>query len=610
MVPVPPDPPPDEGRSPARSPAGGSLALTVLVGLVLLSPWPFGSVHPVATRAIAIVALATTLVALAVQRLAARRPAAPASDGLSRLAFAAVGLWLLGSLQLVPIPQGLHALVARGSAGVWHPAERAAAEALGAGPFPISVYPAATTRWLVLFAAVAGLALAATPALHGRRRFLAVSVATVGSATAVSLYAFLARLWFGDRVFGTYESLVRPFGPFVSKNHFAGYVEMAALLAVGLATGLAAESRDRSGALSWIGGPRAGRIVGAWAVAAILVLAVPVSLSRGGVVSLAAGLLAFVLLRTASGGAAQDGAGRRRDAARRTTLALAAGFGAVALVVAALAVVLPESARARIGTIAQGGGDGSSSYRVSLWRDTLRLAASSPLLGSGLGAYADAIPRFKTGAGDVRVEHAESDVLELAAESGLLGLSTAAAALVLVFRTGWRRIRLDPHRLSRAVRMGGLAALAALTAHSFLDFNLRIPSNALLAALVTAIVLSPASDEDEESDTPRRTNLRPLAFAAVATLSLVAALAVPWTDSRSFADGLSLRTGTLRRSTAEREVVSHLRQRPADAEAWLVLAWLRLTDGQEPPRPLTEHALRLDPTDVRLQRAAARIVTR
>ncbi len=50
-------------------------------------------------------------------------------------------------------------------------------------------------------------------------------------------------------------------------------------------------------------------------------------------------------------------------------------------------------------------------YRVGIWRDSLRLAVASPLVGTGFGAFEDAIPRFKTVAGDLRVEHAENDYL-------------------------------------------------------------------------------------------------------------------------------------------------------------------------------------------------------
>ncbi len=579
-------------RSPLPSLAESRIALATLVGLVLASPWLFGGVHPLTARAIATVALATTLTVAALS--IARRQAWPMDRDVGRIAGVVFLLCLLGALQLVPLPPIVHAALAPGSAAVWHPLEPVAAAVLGPGPHPISVFPAATARWLAFFPAIVGLALASLPALRGRERLLSVALPVIGSATLIALYAFVARLWFGNLLFGRYESLIRPFGPFVSKNHFSGYVEMSALLAVGLATGLAAEDRDGSGLWSWIASPRANRVVAAWAAAAVLVFAVPVSLSRGGVVSLGVGLLVFVLLRIASTAAAH----------RRS---LGAVFGSTVLLACALAVVLPDAARARIGTILQGGGDGSSSYRLGLWRDTLRLAASSPLVGSGLGAYADAIPRFKTGAGDVRVEHAESDILEVAAETGLAGVSLAAAALALVFRVGWRRVREDPHRLSRAMRTGGLAALVALAVHSLFDFNLRIPSNALLAALLAALVLSPVSPAPDRADATPRAPGWPVCFVVLTTLTLLATIAVPWGDSRDFAVGLSLRTGSLRRATAEREVVSHLRWRPADAEAWLLLAWLRLDHHGEEGAALANRARWLDPTDRRVVDAAARL---
>ena len=43
------------------APAGSKVALAVLVALVVLSPWPFGSVHLRTTQAIALVSLATAL---------------------------------------------------------------------------------------------------------------------------------------------------------------------------------------------------------------------------------------------------------------------------------------------------------------------------------------------------------------------------------------------------------------------------------------------------------------------------------------------------------------------------------------------------------------------
>ena len=50
-----------------------------------------------------------------------------------------------------------------------------------------------------------------------------------------------------------------PFGPFVSKNHFAGWTEMAALLTAGLALGLADEARRRG--RDWTADARAGGVI-------------------------------------------------------------------------------------------------------------------------------------------------------------------------------------------------------------------------------------------------------------------------------------------------------------------------------------------------------------
>ena len=148
------------------------------------------------------------------------------------------------------------------------------------------------------------LALAAVPALRVRRLLLRATVAIVAGGVAVALYALVAKLAFGNKLYGIWSvPTVAPFGPFVNKNHFAGYVELAALLAVGLASGLASEARRGPDALSWIESRRARWVVAAWGAAVILILAVAVSLSRGGVVSLAAGLVTFAGLRL--GGRAQ-----------------------------------------------------------------------------------------------------------------------------------------------------------------------------------------------------------------------------------------------------------------------------------------------------------------
>jgi O-antigen ligase len=576
----------------APTPAGSRVALAVLVGLVILSPWPFGSVHLRTTQAIALVLLATALGVFVWDGWRGELQLPPRG-----LLWPLLGLWALAVLQLIPLPPSLHAWLAPGSAAVWHPDVPAAAAVLGPGPHPVSLYPEATRRWLAFASGVVALALAAAPALRERRIQLRASIAVVAGALVVTAYGLVARLAFGDKLFGTWSvPTVAPFGPFVSKNHFAGYVELAALVAVGLATGLADEARRSEGGLSWIDSHRAKWVVLAWGAALVLVLAVPVSLSRGGVVSLTAGLASFVLLR----GWARKGA--RLSATR--LVAVLAGLGAAGLLFVA---VLPTEARDRVLTLAGITSDQSGSYRLALWRDTLRLAASSPFVGSGFGAYEDALPRFKTAAGGFRVQHAENDHLELLAEGGLLAGVLGAIAVLALALLGLRAVRGTEHRLARSLFAAALAGIATVYAHSAFDFNLRIPSNALMASFLAAACVSALLPAAEPASSGSRA-LRSGA-ACVVLISLFIAFVVPWSDPRWDPAALGRVTAParsdLRRLALESDAARLLRRRPAHAETWVQLGWLRLAASRKDGSALARWGLSLDPAHEELARVSA-----
>ncbi len=581
---------------------GSRLALTVLVTLVVLSPWPFGGAHPVVARGIAVVALVTSVVVLG---LSWRQPLFLPRAVLWPIA----GLWLLGLLQLVPLPHPLHQALAPGSTAVWYPSNPVAAAVLGSGPHPISLHPEATARWLVFSVALVALALLAAPALSERRLALRSAVVVVGGAVLVAVYGLVARLAFGDKLYGVLAvPTIAPFGPFVSKNHFAGYVEMAACLALGLATGLADEARHGPDLLSWLESRRAMWVVVAWGAALVLILVVPISLSRGGVVSLTAGLVVFALVRAWA---------RRSRRGGRWRLPLALAVLAVSGL--AVALVLPLEARARVLTVTRATQGGPDAYRTRLCGDSLRLAVASPLLGTGLAAYEDAIPRFKSGAGDLRVEHAENDYVELLAEGGTAAVALVGLILVLGTRRALGAVREEPHRLRRGLYCGALAGIAALLVHSAFDFNLRIPSNALLFALLAAFALAPtwrdagvcASESPPDRTTePRGRGPWCWALGAASAGALLLAFAAP-TAGRPFDSAQLLLTsgqqGGLRREALERDIVAHLHRRPSDATAWVGLAWLRLPRSPAEATALASWGVALDPRHEALRRAAQRL---
>ncbi|HYN01800.1 MAG TPA: O-antigen ligase family protein, partial [Vicinamibacteria bacterium] len=374
-------PPPAEPGFPA------SLALGVLVAIAVVAPWPFGAVLPGALLAVAALALLAAALALA------------AGAWRGGLALPAVPLWplagfvVVGLLQLVPLPDALHALVAPGSHAVWRPAVPEAAAVLGGAARPVSVDPDSTLRGLALMGGLALLALLAAPALSRPDRAVR-AVAVVGAfGFALSAYAIFARARFGALLYGTMAvPTVSPFGPFVNKNHFAGWVAMATLLVAGLALGLADRARGRRG--DWTTDPRAGGVILGVVAALAMALAGFASLSRGGAAALVAGAACLAALRFSRGGSP------RRRSGLLPSLVLVAVLGSI------LVALVPPEAHERLRTLS------GASFRLDTWRDSLRLAASSPVVGQGLGAFHDAYPRFKRGHGIVRVEHAENDYLE------------------------------------------------------------------------------------------------------------------------------------------------------------------------------------------------------
>ena len=84
------------------------------------------------------------------------------------------------------------------------------------------------------------------------------------------------------------------------------------------------------------------------------------------------------------------------------------------------------------------------------------------------------------------------DLLELLADTGLLGGLCGLSFIGLLFWQGLANLQLATGGSARAIA-GSLAACAGLLLHSLVDFNLHIPSNALIFILLASIATAKAS---------------------------------------------------------------------------------------------------------------------
>lgn len=125
--------------------------------------------------------------------------------------------------------------------------------------------------------------------------------------------------------------------------------------------------------------------------------------------------------------------------------------------------------------------------RLRIPRLSLPLVAERPWFGHGGGTYVLALPPIKPAGFPHHWDHAHNDYVEIAVDTGLVGL---ALLLAVASASALRAVRLidDRHTpLDKGVGVATLTALCCMALHSMVDFNLQIPANALTLVLLCAL---------------------------------------------------------------------------------------------------------------------------
>ena len=142
----------------------------------------------------------------------------------------------------------------------------------------------------------------------------------------------------------------------------------------------------------------------------------------------------------------------------------------------------------------------SASFRLQLWSLALQLVAEGPLTGSGPGTYAIAIwsLNLPPPPGSEVSTHAHNGYLNLAAETGLLGLAALFVLAVQLGRALWVGLQWsEPDGLEDSPRGSAFTlffpALAGLLAANLFDTTSHFPYMTLLLVLVAAVLLAPHS---------------------------------------------------------------------------------------------------------------------
>ena len=259
-------------------------------------------------------------------------------------------------------------------------------------------------------------------------------------------------------------------GTFINRNYFAGYLLMVIPLSIGYL--LSREATRRDIFMGWR--HRLASLDGKTLLlgfgAIVMIVGLIFSASRMGISSL---LLSFTLLSFLL-----------RDPQRERK------FSRTSVLIFSLALLWAiwiglDAVISRFFTSTD-----DFKFRWAMWVSTFRILKDFPLFGSGLGTFTYIFPMYRSLHIQGLATHAENDLMQLAAEAGLIGVGLL---LIVFFYLFWRIVSgfrsLSHGEPERYIGIGGLVGILALMFHSLVERNIQVPSNAFLYTILWAIVL-------------------------------------------------------------------------------------------------------------------------
>ncbi|WP_301101387.1 O-antigen ligase family protein [Propionivibrio sp.] len=468
-----------------RAPSAAFSFLLPLAALLILAPIFRAGNRPLPLLALELLAL------LIFVQIIVHRQSPWASLGRGEC----LAIWLLAAivlLPLLPVPASIwvtlpgRALYAEGQSLF---GENSGQQSISIVPFASQVSALALLPPLAIFF---GTILCAD---RTRQQLVYVLLAIAG------VQALLGLVQYGTQDAMFYLGMLPSYaaqGSYPNRNHFAGLFEMAFPLAAALfaaSFGNAApkarryRSKGLRGAFAAIGEARIRVYVLYLLLLTVFGLAIVFSRSRTGIALLILGVIV-------SAAAFAPRLGGRQT--MRTVGGVMVLLGGMALAVG-LVPVLQRFAE----------NDPVADGRWSIATATLEGVGTFFPLGSGAGTFPDVFRRFHPADISAFVNHAHNDYLEWLFEGGLLAGGLIVLLLALYLRRCVQTLREEGWPRERYLRIGAAIGIFLIALHGLVEYNLRIPANAIFFAFLAGLLFAPAKAVRQTEDAPRKRHREP-----------------------------------------------------------------------------------------------------
>ncbi|MBI5848227.1 MAG: O-antigen ligase family protein [Nitrospirae bacterium] len=351
-------------------------------------------------------------------------------------------------LQLVPLPAAVVSIISPATAGT-----RDFYRVSDMAFIPLSFDPYLTLHELLRAAAFFVVFFISSIVFRDRENLTKMIVTLIVFGFCLAVFGIVQKATWNDKIYWIRQLTAggSPFGPFVNRNHFAGFIGM--LIPLGLGYTLTRENREKFIFFGFL--------------TVIMTVSLIAALSRGGIISFFSSMALFSLLVVIT---------------RVRTRSLWA-ISVFLIIVAAYVVYIgidPIINRFYATDI-------TKDQRLIVWQSTLAAGRDFWFTGTGLGTFIDMFHLYSPASVQSIIDHAHNDYLEFMLETGTIGMAlllTFAGFLLYSFA------KADFQGKRGLIRIAVIASVFSMMMHSIVDFNLHILSNMLLFAVVLGMLSS------------------------------------------------------------------------------------------------------------------------
>ena len=437
------------------------------LAILCWAPLPFGSNRPWASLLISFLIFSLAL-AMLVQTISGKIAFVPLLKRYrtALLILLLVPVWV--TLQSTPLPASIVAWLSPTGFELWRDS------GIDSGWLTLSLEPGATQQQALLSWAFWVFFIITLLLVDSYRRLRRLMIVIVGCGVFQALYGSLMTLsglelgFFMEKI--DYRGVAT--GTFINRNHLAGYLEMCLAMGIGLLVASLSQDNKRSwrhhlrNLLDTLLGPKMRLRI----YLALMVIALVLTRSRMGNTAFFASLpiCGFLLLALQ----------------RRLTLGpilLFASLLLVDFVIVGQWFGFDELINRLESTSTQ------SESRDEVIRDSLPMIEDYLVAGTGAGTFYSSYPQYRSSEVRIFYDHAHNDYVEFTSTFGLLGLMPLALSVVLAIMTSLQVLYRRRNQRALGAAFASLMGVLALLIHSVTDFNLQIPSNAVLFILLLAM---------------------------------------------------------------------------------------------------------------------------